>query len=116
MTVELLNLALLLILGAMLLRIMSTQRKAARIARDTKSEAARAAADAAQAASTARAILDRLETGGGRTLEAAHRIEDAAGVVADDLQAQHDRADAVTSTEPGAAADAAATSPPRDVE
>lgn len=114
MTLDIAQGAALLAIVALLLRILANQRTAAAVARETKHEASAAASDAAVAARTARTILDRLETGGRDTRQAAGRIEDAAAVVAEDLQTQHDRADAVTSNEPGAAADAAATSPDRE--
>lgn len=99
---------ILLAVVALLMRVLLGQREAAHVARDTKSEASAAAHDAAIAAAVARQILDRLETGVGKNNATAHRIENAAAVVADDLAEAHQRADSVAAEAPhGAAADAA---------
>lgn len=108
-----LEVVLLLVVIGQLLRVMSKQQKAMRVARDTKSEASQAAHAAALAAATAQRLLHRIDGMGGTNNRAATRIEGAAAVVAEDLAAAHDRADAADSTEPGAAADAAASSPPQ---
>ena len=113
---EVLNLiavVLLLIIVGLFIRVEVGQHKAARIARDTASKAARAATDARAAVAVSTKILKSLESLGTLTRQATNRIEHEAGVVAADLQAQHDRADAVDSTEHGAAADAAATTAPK---
>ena len=85
---------LLLILGVWLAVVVCLQLHASRIARETKREASEAAGEAAEAAELARRIL--------------HRIEQTQASVAVDLAESHERADAVTNDEPGAAADAAA--------
>lgn len=105
---------LLLVAVALFLRVLANQRTAARVARETEHRASEAATNAAQANAGIKTILERMETGGIATGRTADRIERRAENVADDLQAQHDRADAVNSTEPGAAADAAATTAPKE--
>lgn len=94
MTADVIEVVLLLIVAGLLLRVLSWQREARRVARETKSDAANAATDAREAARVAKAVLDRLEK--------------EQGVVAVDLAATQERAAAADRDPgPGSAADAA---------
>ncbi len=92
MRLDVVAVVLLLVVIGLQLRARVDRRRAARVARDTKSEAAVAAAEARQAAETARRILERIEGVSFDNRNAAGRIEDAAEVVAVDLEAAHRRA------------------------
>lgn len=103
-----LTLFLLFVIIGLFVRVEVGQRKAARVARETRSEASNAATDARLASRTGEAVLKRLEVFSGASVIQTTRIADAATIVAEDFAAQHEAARAVQGGVPGQAADAAA--------
>lgn len=94
---QLLTLAALVVLLVQVRAAQLAARCAATVAASARAEAQSAAGDAELAAELSRRIL--------------HRLQAQQELVAADLAESHERADAVLSAEPGAAADAAASSP-----